>query len=237
MKGRRSRSLPRRTGGEPDGSDDLRGASESKHDDNIDKDNLNHKHDELEDNPPEGVNDDNELEDNPLEGVIHDGAMFLVDARRRVFSAQRDERGDLVKVGHFDDDRGEVFLDTRLQTTNGNTAEALPEARVTTSGAAAEALSTPPTSADLDTGAASEVLQGGRIAGGDGATVVDGPETEAAGGGKKKKKKKKKRKTRAGIAGEDGAEAGYSKESASGGEVPEAGPRDVFEYPFEVEVR
>ncbi|CAN0336873.1 unnamed protein product, partial [Laminaria digitata] len=87
VKDRRSRSLSRRGGDRLDASDLPRGggiAGSENTDEGNNDNNIN--------------NNNSNTEDDPLEGVMHDGAMFLVDPRRRVFSAQRDERGDLVKV-------------------------------------------------------------------------------------------------------------------------------------------
>ncbi|CAM9401002.1 unnamed protein product [Choristocarpus tenellus] len=39
----------------------------------------------------------------PMEGVMHKGEMLLVDSRRRVFSGVRDDKGDLVQVGIFEE--------------------------------------------------------------------------------------------------------------------------------------
>lgn len=41
-----------------------------------------------------------------LEGVMHEGTMYLVDNRKRVFSVQRDTLSELVQVGRFDDGGG-----------------------------------------------------------------------------------------------------------------------------------
>lgn len=47
--------------------------------------------------------DSNRHDDDPvLEGIVHDGTMYLVDAAKKVFSAQRDEGGNLVEVGTYD---------------------------------------------------------------------------------------------------------------------------------------
>lgn len=221
--------------------------SKSTGDDTSDKD--NHNDSNRGDNHNNNVNnvnniDNDQAEDEALEGVVHGGAMFLVDARRRVFSTQRNERGDLVKVGRFDDDRGEVVLEKRLQTSDGNPPEARvgvgavseAGAGVEALGTAAKALSKRPTSAEMDKGTTSGVSQGGSVAGGS-ATTVGGAKTEVVRSGKKKKKKKKKKKTETGVVGEDGAVAGDGEENAGGGKLPGAGPRDVVEYPFEVEVR
>ncbi|CAM9786427.1 unnamed protein product [Pylaiella littoralis] len=58
----------------------------------------------------DGDDNDDNYESPALEGIFHNGAMYLVDARRRVFSAQRDGQGNLVEVGTFDDGRGKVVM-------------------------------------------------------------------------------------------------------------------------------
>lgn len=80
--------------------------------------------------PPSDVDDPNDdsHESSTLEGIFHEGAMYLVDVRRRVFSAQRDEQGNLVQVGTFDDDRGKVVIivkPTLDAPTNGNSSLAV----------------------------------------------------------------------------------------------------------------
>lgn len=60
------------------------------------------------------INNDEHTEENQtetVEGVLHEGVMYLVDNRKRVFSVQRDARGELVQVGIFDTARGGVVVE------------------------------------------------------------------------------------------------------------------------------
>lgn len=51
------------------------------------------------------------LHHDTLEGIMHGGQMYLVDTKRRVFSIERDDSGEPLQVGTFDDvQRVVVFL-------------------------------------------------------------------------------------------------------------------------------
>ncbi|CAN0163083.1 unnamed protein product, partial [Ectocarpus fasciculatus] len=157
----------------------------------------------------EETSPDNDEESPVLEGVVHDGAMYLVDARRRVFSAQRDEQGGLVEVGTFDDKCSKVIM---IEEVGSPPSDSPAKKNASLAGAAAAAaaaeaglLSSPPSTSHRDP-----------------ATTPDAAE---AGNGKKKKKKKRKKKK--------GAAAGSSGDVASS--VGAEAESVVVEYPFEVE--
>ncbi|CAB1111061.1 unnamed protein product [Ectocarpus sp. CCAP 1310/34] len=141
-----------------------------------------------------------------LEGIVHDGAMYLVDARRRVFSAQRDEQGGMVKVGTFDDKCSKVIM-IEQEGSPPTDSPANNTASLAGAAAAAEAgLVSPPSSTSHRDPAPT-------------------PDATEAGNGKAKKKKKRKKKkgAAAGSSGDVAASVGAEAESV------------VVEYPFEVE--
>ncbi|CAM9722968.1 unnamed protein product [Ectocarpus sp. 4 AP-2014] len=158
--------------------------------------------------PPadEETSPDNDDESPVLEGIVHDGAMYLVDARRRVFSAQRDEQGGLVEVGTFDDKCSKVIM-IEDEGSPPSDSPANNNASLAGAAAASEAglISSPPSTSHRDP-----------------ATKTDA--TEAGNGkAKKKKKRKKKKGTAAGSSGDVAASVGAEAESV------------LVEYPFEVE--
>lgn len=185
--------------------------------------------------PGESTND-SDNDGVAVEGVMHDGAMYLVDARRRVYSAERDNRGDLVQVGVFSDDRGEVVLEAP-SSTKGNAERK--EAK------GVEALLRSATNDPPAAGRAMQALLDCSTAAG--GAEVGGTETGAKHKSKKRKRKKKKRgkqekngEGRCGGEHDGGAgavkDSAYLKNSAEDGGVSGRGAEDLVEYPFEVEV-
>ncbi|CBJ33721.1 conserved unknown protein [Ectocarpus siliculosus] len=171
-----------------------------------DKGSLRHDQDHVPPSADEETSPDNDNESPVLEGIVHDGAMYLVDARRRVFSAQRDEQGGLVEVGTFDDKGGKVIM-IEEEGSPPSDSPANNNASLAGAAAAAEAglISSPPSALHRDP-----------------ATKTDA--TEAGNGkAKKKKKRKKKKGTAAGSSEDVAASVGAEAESV------------VVEYPFEVE--
>lgn len=177
----------------------------------IDKGSLRHDQEQVPPPADDETSPDNDDESPVLEGIVHDGAMYLVDARRRVFSAQRDERGGLVEVGTFDDKCSKVTMTEEKEGPPPSDSPAKKNASLAGAAAAAEAglLSSPPSTSHCDPATATDTIE--------------------AGNGKKKKKKKKKRKKKKGTAADSSGDVATA--------VGEEAERVVVEYPFEVEVR
>lgn len=173
-----------------------------------DKGSLRRVQDHVPPSADEETSPDDDDESPFLEGIVHDGAMYLVDAQRRVFSAQRDEQGGLVEVGTFDDKCSKVIM-IEQEGSPPSDSPANNNASLEGAAAAAEAglLSSPPSTSHRD--------------------PTTTPDATEAGNGKAKKKKKRKKKkgTAAGSSGDVAASVGAEAESV------------VVEYPFEVEVR
>ncbi|CAN0523488.1 unnamed protein product [Ectocarpus sp. 12 AP-2014] len=132
--------------------------------------------------------------------------MYLVDARRRVFSAQRDEQGGLVEVGTFDDKCSKVIM-IKSEGSPPSDSPANNSASIAGAAAAAEAglVSSPPSTSHRDPASTPDATEAGN------------------GKAKKKKKRKKKKGAAAGSSGDVAASVGAEAESV------------VVEYPFEVE--
>lgn len=152
--------------------------------------------------------DDDRDGSSSLEGVMHEGTMYLVDKRKRVFSTQRDALGELLQVGRFDDGAGSGGGGGVVLTT--------------------VASDSPPTAAVAEPdGMVREQGEGGR---------GTGHAAEKAEDGKKKKKKKKKKKGSTDVK-EEAATVVVSGGRGAAAAADAGTAVEAVEYPFEVEVR
>lgn len=161
----------------------------------------------------------NDVSEN-LEGVMHAGSMYLVDARRRVFATERDERGHLRQVGTFDDHSGGVVFLPLPDPSGDQGMQTEAETALWTDDATARG----DVRNELSTGGSSK---GGEVT------------------GKRERKKQKKKKNHdegdGGVAGQLPAGPGMRgpRERGNGrslGVVPEEVVPEIVKYPFEAEV-
>ena len=153
-----------------------------------------------------------------VEGVVHEGAMYLVDSRKRVFSSERDDRGEPVQVGVLDEHRGLVL-------------DASPSKDVVAFAAAA-------VTATIDATAVGNTCNN---------TQRTAVKSETKPSKKKNKNKKRKRRVESGEASAGGTvgatdgggepEDGVKRTASGKSSVPVDKPSKVVDYPFEVEVR